>query len=248
MATDRRPKRERDEFGLNEALTLADKAELLALRAWRDALLSPVRTGGAVFNMQTQGDKLLCAQAVWLGGYAQSMQHLREANQELLQVIDAQVASHYSVDADRHLRLVNGILLNIVRTQSQFNVPLITAALTILSDVQGVKHTFHESVRRNFPGALMSAAWGEGFLALANANRPAPDDKMLDGVQVGVFDNLSMKLNYGSYVTQDAGGELKNMTNWLICEVPEKLAPAGFDADFICAQLPPPPPARVPAA
>ena len=28
-------------------------------------------------------------------------------------------------------------------------------------------------------------SWGEGFLALANANRPAPDDEMLQGVQVG---------------------------------------------------------------
>ena len=71
-----------------------------------------------------------------------------------------------------------------MRAQSQFNVPLVTAAFTILSDVQGVQHTFHETIRRNFPGALMSTNWGDGFLTLANANRPAADDEMLEGVQV----------------------------------------------------------------
>ena len=132
------------------------------------------------------------------------------------------------------------MLLNIVRAQSQFNVPLVTAAFTVLSDVQGVQHTFHETVRRNFPGALMTVSWGEGFLALANANRPAPDDEMLQGVQVGVFDNLSMRCNYGSYVTQEAGGELKHMTNWLTAEIPKRLAPPGFNADYLCTDPSPP--------
>ena len=122
-----------------ELSQMAAEAELIELRAWRLALLKPVQTAGAVFNMQSAGDKLLCAQAIWLGGYSSSMQHLREANPELLQVINAQVMSQYAVEAGRHTRLVNGILLNIVRAQSQYNVPLITAAFTILSDVQGVK-------------------------------------------------------------------------------------------------------------
>jgi hypothetical protein len=86
--------------------------------------------------MQRQNDKVLCAQAMfWLGDYVKSMEHLRKANPELVQVIDAQVQSQYAAEADRHARLVNGVLLNIVRAQSQFNVPLVTAAFTVLSDV-----------------------------------------------------------------------------------------------------------------
>ena len=53
---------------------------------------------------------MLCAQAVWLSGYSKSMVHLREANPELVQVIEAQVRSQYAADADRynrHTRLVN---------------------------------------------------------------------------------------------------------------------------------------------
>ena len=226
------------ELGASEHSQTGAEAELIELRAWRDTLLSPVKTAGAVFNMQRHSDKVLCAQAVWLGGYASSMVHLREANPELVQVIEAQVQSRYAAEAGRHARLVNGVLLNIVRAQSQFNVPLVTAAFTILSDVQGVQHTFHETIRRNFPGALMSTNWGDGFLTLANANRPAADDEMLEGVQVGFFDNLTCKLNYGSYVTQEAGGEMKHMTNWLCAELPRRLAPPSFNADYLCAPLP----------
>ena len=254
MAPSKRQKPTEPEFGATEHSQTDAEAELIELRAWKDTLLSPVKTAGAVFNMQRHSDKVLCAQAVWLGGYVKSMVHLREANPELVQVIEAQVQSQYAAEAGRHARLVNGVLLNIVRAQSQFNVPLVTAAFTILSDVQGVKHTFHETIRRNFPGALMSANWGDGFLALANANRPAADDVMLVGVQVGVFDNLTFKMNYGSYVTQEAGGEMKHMTNWLCAEIPRRLAPPGFNADYLCTPLPrararsaPPPPCPCPA-
>ena len=173
-----------------------------------------------------------------MGGYNDSMLCLREANPELVAVINAQTKSQYDADPARLRRLVNGVLLDIVRAQNQFKVPLVTAAFTILSDVQGVKHTFHETIRRNFPGALMSTNWGDGFLALANANRPAADDEMLEGVQVGVFDNLSFKMNYGSYVTQEAGGEMKHMTNWLCAEIPRRLARPNFNADYLCRPLP----------
>ena len=56
---------------------MADALELQALRAWRAALLSPVRSEGAAFDMQLDGDKLLLAQALWLGGYVESMKMLR---------------------------------------------------------------------------------------------------------------------------------------------------------------------------
>ena len=216
------------------ASQMADQAELEELRAFKCALMRPIQTAGAVFDMQTPGDKLLLAQAIWLGGYNDSMLCLREANPELVSVINAQTKSQYDADPARVRRLVNGVLLDIVRAQNQFKVPLVTAAFTILSDVQGVKHTFHEVIRRNFSGALMTTNWGDGFLELARANRPAPDDEMLEGVQVGVFDNLTMKLNYGSYVTQEAGGEMKHMTNWLVAELPRKLATPGFNAEYIC--------------
>ena len=71
------------------------------------------------------------------------------------------------------------------------------------------------------------------FLTLARDLRPPPSYEVLDGVAVAVFDNLSMKLNYGSYVREDGGGEFLNMTNWFHCSVPRQLAHAAFDADDV---------------
>ena len=93
------------ESGQSELVSELYSAELTSLRAWRDALLQPVRTAGAVFNMQRQNDKVLCAQAIWLGDYVKSMEHLRQANPELVQVLDAQVQSQYAVEAGRHTRV-----------------------------------------------------------------------------------------------------------------------------------------------
>ena len=51
-------------------------------------------------------------------------------------------------------------------------------------------------------------------------------------VAIAVFDNLSMKLDYGSYVTGRVGGELKvkHMTNWFHVSPPRHLAPPTFVA------------------
>ena len=59
--------------------------------------------------------------------------------------------------------------VNIVRAQNQFKVPLVTAAFTVLNNVQGMKHTFHKVIRRNFSGALMSSNWGDGFLSASRS-------------------------------------------------------------------------------
>ena len=40
------------EFGATEPSQIGAEAELVELRAWRDALLQPTQTAGAIFNMQ----------------------------------------------------------------------------------------------------------------------------------------------------------------------------------------------------
>ena len=62
------------------ASQMADQAELIELRSWRDALLQTTQTAGAIFDMQKPGDKLLLAQATWQGGYSDRWWCLREAN------------------------------------------------------------------------------------------------------------------------------------------------------------------------
>ena len=86
-------------------------------------------------------------------------------------------------------------------------------------------------------------------LLLASSRSPTPigPRRTTRCCRVCRWDNLSMKCNYGSYVTQEGDGELKHMTNWLTCEIPKRLAPPSFNADYICTPLPPARPSAQPA-
>ena len=96
-------------------------AELQQLRAWSDALLSPIQTAGAALDMQKEGDKTLLARAIWLCGYSKSRELLRGANRELVHVIESQVQSTQTPWAQTGRRLVNGgILLCIMRAQARW--------------------------------------------------------------------------------------------------------------------------------
>ena len=48
------------ESGATEHSQIGAEAELIELRAWRDALLQPTQTAGAIFSMQKPGDKRFC--------------------------------------------------------------------------------------------------------------------------------------------------------------------------------------------
>ena len=214
--------------------------ELSELRVWRDSLLKPVEAAGA-YDLRSHAEKVQLARRLWSGDYLQSMTMLREANQELVQVLSAQVASQYDRRAGPDhavvkARQVDGMLLCAVRTQSQFTMPVVSAALSVLAECNQVPREFHLAMRAFFHGAVATHTWVDGFLTLARDLRPPPSYEVLPGVGVAVFDNLSMKLNYGAYVREGGGGEYKTMTNWFHCAIPREFAPPGFDADEIFKQ------------
>ena len=123
--------------------------------------------------------------------------------------------------------------MQLVRAQNQFRMPLVTAALSVLSVGHRVPVEFHEGVRRFFFGALATESWTHGLLETGRSLRPPPAEPELDRVIVGVFDNLSMKLNYGSYMIGGEAGERKDMTNWFATRIPRRLATPTFDAEYI---------------
>ena len=221
------------------AALLSDHDELQQLRAWKLALLAPL-DGAQTFDMEHADEKVELARQLWLGGYAKSLLALRAANAEYVQVIEAQVSNQYDRKAsEEHTatkeRLVDGILMCTSRAQSKFNMPLVTAALTVLSNADSVPVDFHEAVRRFFNGALATPNWCASLMVEARKVRPPPDEDPLPHIAIAVFDNLSMKLDYGSYVTGGVGGELKHMTNWFHVSPPRHLAPPTFVARDIFA-------------
>ena len=83
-----------------------------------------------------------------------------------------------------------------------------------------------------FKGAIASEKWVEGLMQVARERRPPPKlpGGELNGVSVAVFDNLTIKCNYGSYFREDAGGIKLDMTTWFWTPIPRSLATPGFDA------------------
>ena len=50
---------------------------------------------------------------------------------------------------------------------------------------------------------------------------------------MAVMDNLTMNLNYHTYMREGEGGERKDMTNWFTSAVPRFIAPPTFNADLL---------------
>ena len=138
--------------------------ELEDLRLFRNDLLQPVNASGT-FDLNQNGEKERLARQLWAGGYVESMAALREANRALHEVLTAQVANQHDRRASaEHLatkdRLVDGVLLCIARAQSKFNMPLVTAALSILAETNQVPREFWTA--SSFMAALL---WDPGSTA-----------------------------------------------------------------------------------
>lgn len=241
-----RPKRARvaPTGGSNESNEDDDAVEQLreqleAALITQRVLQSPINAGAIIDMSGGEEARRALATQLWNGGYEESLQQLRHLNPELVAVLEGQVSSGYQAeDSTRKDRYINAMLLQMVRAQNQFKMPAVTAALTVLTQAHNVPDEFHDVVRMWFPGALATETWAvDKLLPLARECRPPPEHPEL-GIAVTVFDNLQMKINYGSYVVDGVGGEQMKMTNWLLTEIPRYLAPRNFDGLRICACAP----------
>ena len=81
-----------------------------------------------------------------------------------------------------------------------FNMTTITAALSVLSKCNQVPVEFQAALRHFRRGVLAVPAWTDRLCKTARELRPPPEYEVLPGVTAAVFDNLTMKINYGSYM------------------------------------------------
>ena len=217
------------------ASSVAD--ELAELRLWRDQLLRPISVQGA-FNLLDDAHKAELASQLWSGNYLSSLSGLRDGNLALVEVLLSQVSStHDRRASDGHLlhkeRLVDGVLINLVRAQSKFNMPLVSAALSVLACANQVPREFQTAIRYFFSGALAVESWVDDIKVLARPLRPACPYEELAGVGLVTMDNLSMNMQYGSYMREGGSGERKDMTNWFTSPLPCSAAPPSFNADAL---------------
>lgn len=193
------------------------------------ALHTPMKSKAqGIFNMQTAGDREKMEVDIWTADFSTCMESLKTENPELVAVLVAQMSnqtrtSEVSV-AHKQLQL-DGVLLNIVRGTSMHNVPLLTVALSLMCEMNMVKREFHDAIVFLMKGALLSESWVAQFMEDASKVRPTPNEPMIPGVMVTVFDNLTMNVGYHSYSVGGTTGEKLDMTNWFAVRIPRSLAP-----------------------
>ena len=131
---------------------------------------------------------------------------------------------------------VEGLLTNLQRAQSQKQMPLLTARLSIAGYRAHLPRTMWQAISLFAPGLLASHQWTEEFLEFAREFRPVCPYKELAGVAGVMFDNYTRKVLYASQVTVEAHGYRLDMTNSASMRIPELVAPPNFDANRICTR------------
>ena len=230
---------------LGDGASDAGEVELTEMQSQSKSWLAAVQPissgGGTIYDMDNEQDKQRLASDIWTEPFAGSLMAFREANPELVCILSSCISNQSKVTAtlvENKERLVDGVLLNIVRAQSQKKMPLLTVALSLLAEANHVTREFHDVISLFFKGALTSETWAEEFMAKAREMRPQPTDLMLMGVVVACFDNLTMNVDYSSYVREGESGYKLDMTNWFSTPIPRFLVCTQFDAKQICENWP----------
>ena len=215
----------------------SDEASVDELQARLDALFRPVDSS-CIHNLSSADGKKQLASQMWIGGFDEQIARLRADNFMLVSVLQAQISNTYRPPVSqreeydfRKARQVDGALLNLVRAQSQFRMPLITTGLSVLAECSHQTEEYHDALSQYFKGAATSENFVKDFLPLAMAERPPPID-MIPGVMAAVFDNLQMKTDYSSYMSGGVAGIELKMTNWLDTPLPLHISP-NFNAKRI---------------
>mmetsp|Transcript_40896 Transcript_40896/g.101654 ORF Transcript_40896/g.101654 Transcript_40896/m.101654 type:complete len:207 (-) Transcript_40896:290-910(-) len=88
-----------------------------------------------------------------------------------------------------------------------------------------------------FRGVVMSEKWVEKLVSHAVAADPGPEYEVMPRISCTIFDNLTIRIAYKAYTTQNSTGFRMDMTNWVKIPLPQHIAPT-FSAERICAAAP----------
>ena len=75
---------------------------------------------------------------------------------------------------------------------------------------------------------IMSRNWTAPLCDLAAERDPGPSYPVVQGITAAVFDNLSIQVNYSSYMTGGESGTKLEMTNWATMFLPNSAMPNGY--------------------
>ena len=190
--------------------------------------------------------KASLAAECWAGKPLLGPESLTEANGALAAVLEVITRNSYRPEHGeareasllRSQFRVESILSNLARIQSQKQVTVITARLSVAAFRIQLPRAFWSMLSVLAPGILCTYSWTEDFVKIARPLRPVCPYPVLLLVGGAMFDNYTRRVKYSSAVTVEAHGYLLHMTNWASMSIPRILAPANFDAAQLCKPLP----------
>ena len=217
--------------------------EMTEQSAWS----GPIRRAEFVYDMDSKQDRGRLLREMWRGEYAHAVGAQSACNPELASVLGLATANTYK-DRDRgseghafgQQMTMEGVMSDLVRWQSQKQIPLWTA----LTSVDALRFQVVEEnwcwFRCMHPGVLATITWTKKLVSEAPKFDPGCPYDCIPGVSCAVFDNYTRKCKYKALATEGTGGYRLDMTNWGTFGIPRTLEPLGFDAAALCA----PPPTR----
>lgn len=191
------------------------------------------------YDLDFQQERLKLADAMWVPDGLFGEFSTAAANSELSSFLDVLLRNRYHpadperADIRKRFRL-EGLLADLQRAQSQKQMPILTARLSVACYRAQLPRRLWHLLAQFFPGMLASYEWTKDLVACARAHRPPCPYETLPYVGGTMFDNYTRKVLYSSQVTVDNHGYLLNMTNWATMAIPKVLAPANFDAARVC--------------
>ena len=217
-----------------------DESGIEMTEFFREALtLRPSET--CTFDMDSNSDKGHLAAALWTSQPLLGETSLSAANNALASVLEVITRNTYRAAADpeacekRKLIRIEGILSNLQRAQSQKQMPLITARVSIAAARCQMHGIMWRAISLLAPGILASESWTEDFISdYARESRPACEYEELPGVGGVMFDNYTRKVLYSSQATVEASGYLLHMTNSASLAIPKLLVGPNFNANELC--------------
>ena len=165
-----------------------DGIEMVELVTKTKELWQPIRSSCGVYDMDLPQDRMALAMDLWRGGYFNSNEIIRRENPHLVELLDTLITNTTNPSEEKMLqfvegkrRLVDGILVSIVRAQSQKKMPLLTAAIGIVGMCNCVTREYHDAIASFSKGLTPSEKWLDDFVKEAMELRPVPEpEEMLE--------------------------------------------------------------------
>ena len=197
----------------------------------------------SVFDMDDAAARLALIKILWTGDFGPHVGASCAANEQLHSMLRVCVTNTYrpndpeSYERHRSYQL-ESTFNNLLRIQSQKQMPLITAAQSVMAERDQLGGPLWHAFAHGSPGTLASQHYTKTLINDARALRPPASEPLLTSISAVVFDNYTRRCLYKSQVSAGQGGYQLDMTNWGVIRIPARLAP-NMDAvsDDIFANL-----------